>query len=376
VAQTPNQLAVASALDARPLSDPLALAVLNQTAMGARQAFDALSGEVHASAVSNAFEDARLPREAILGRLAEPIGASVPAVPPGPYAAIYTKSRPPVPDSGVYTSWGQAFGAFGRIGGNGNAASADRSLGGLVTGIDTSFDARWRIGLAAGYTQSFMTVRDRGSSGSVESGFGGVYAGGAFGNIRLRGGGLMSQNEYDLSRSVAFPGFIDKTNSRSGGYTAQVFGEAGYFLGFGLASFEPFVGALAMHIGTNRFSETGGLAALNGASLGYDYQATKVGVRAETSLSKFGATGFSAHGVLAWQHVFGDVTPTSLLAFTTSPLNTFTISGAPIARDALVTEAGLDWRIKPNVIVGVFYSGSIGNKTYDNGINGKFEVKF
>ena len=41
-------------------------------AAGARQAFDALSGEIHASAVTAAFEDQRLPREAILDRLSQP----------------------------------------------------------------------------------------------------------------------------------------------------------------------------------------------------------------------------------------------------------------------------------------------------------------
>ena len=43
VAKTPNQRAVASALSQFPTDNPLFLAVLNQTADGARQAFDAPS---------------------------------------------------------------------------------------------------------------------------------------------------------------------------------------------------------------------------------------------------------------------------------------------------------------------------------------------
>ena len=48
--------------------------------------------------------------------------------------------------------------------------------------------------------------------------------------------------------------------------------------------------------------------------------------------------------MLGWRHVFGDVTPTSTLAFASAPSIPFAVAGAPIARDALAVEAGLDWR--------------------------------
>ena len=49
VAETRNQCNVAHAIDQFPTDNPLFRAVLNQTAEGARQAFDALSGEIHAT---------------------------------------------------------------------------------------------------------------------------------------------------------------------------------------------------------------------------------------------------------------------------------------------------------------------------------------
>src|SRR5262249_9229087 len=49
VAQTPNQTAVATALDGGATSNRLVTAVLNQSVDGARQAFDALSGEIYGS---------------------------------------------------------------------------------------------------------------------------------------------------------------------------------------------------------------------------------------------------------------------------------------------------------------------------------------
>ena len=74
-AQTPNQAATALALQAEPAGSPLYNALISQTTSGALSAFNALSGEIHASAIGAAFDDTRLPREAVLDRLAETYGA-------------------------------------------------------------------------------------------------------------------------------------------------------------------------------------------------------------------------------------------------------------------------------------------------------------
>lgn len=74
-AQTRNQIAVAGALDAAvlgatPVSNPMLLALLNLTsAVGARQAFDALSGEVFGSVQNTQATHMRFTREAMLGRM-------------------------------------------------------------------------------------------------------------------------------------------------------------------------------------------------------------------------------------------------------------------------------------------------------------------
>src|SRR5260370_16774125 len=81
-----------AALQAAPSGGALYNAVVGQTVAGARQAFDALSGEVHASAVSAAFDDARLPREAVLDRLANPY-----APPQAPPPSGFFPTPPPLP---------------------------------------------------------------------------------------------------------------------------------------------------------------------------------------------------------------------------------------------------------------------------------------
>src|SRR5215468_2737494 len=69
VAQTPNQSAVAAALDGSDPLKPLVQAVANLTLAGTLQAFDALSGEVHGSVQTTIIEDSRYIRQALLGRL-------------------------------------------------------------------------------------------------------------------------------------------------------------------------------------------------------------------------------------------------------------------------------------------------------------------
>ncbi len=49
VTVTANQCSVVRALEKFPLDNELLLAIVTQTAEGARQAFDALSGEIHAT---------------------------------------------------------------------------------------------------------------------------------------------------------------------------------------------------------------------------------------------------------------------------------------------------------------------------------------
>ena len=376
VAVTPNEIATASALQAQGAGAPLFEAVSGLTVAGARAAFDALSGEIHPSAASAAFEDSRLPREAVLDRLASPYGA-LPTAGASGFSAMNAIVAPNLPAQ-VFAAWGQAFGSFGHIGGDGNAATLDRSMGGFILGVDGTLEERYRIGVAAGYTQSTLSVDAVGSSGSVESTFGGVYGGASLNALQLRGGALYAYNRYGTDRSVDFPGFSDTASAGYGGDTLQAFGEAGWR--FGLSGFagptfvEPFVGALAMHIDTSSFSEAGGASALTGASQGYDYGATTLGFRTQAAL--FANSPLSARTMLGWQHVFGDVTPGSTLAFESAPSIPFTITGAPVARDALVVEAGFDWRLSNNATLGVFYSGEIAVRDEDNAIKGKLEIAF
>ncbi|MBI1651412.1 autotransporter outer membrane beta-barrel domain-containing protein, partial [Hyphomicrobium sulfonivorans] len=68
-ARTPNEYAVANALDQFPTGNPLYSAIMGGSIADAQQAFNALSGEIHGSVGSAMADDSRYVREAITGRL-------------------------------------------------------------------------------------------------------------------------------------------------------------------------------------------------------------------------------------------------------------------------------------------------------------------
>ena len=110
----------------------------------------------------------------------------------------------------------------------------------------------------------------------------------------------------------------------------------------GAATVEPFAQLAALRVGTDGFREGGGAAALQSFARTHEVGFSTLGVRAEARLGM--DTPFVARGLIGWRRAFGDTTPTALLGFPGGPLP-FVIAGAPIARDSLVAEAGLDYRI-------------------------------
>ena len=384
-ANTANQIAVANAVQALG-SGPVFNAVIGQSAAGAQQAFNALSGEVHASTVTAAFSDATLPNTAILDRLNEV------ALPPTDACADDLRSRKPglapvavrMCQPRMFDLWGQGFGDWGRISSDGNAASLSRATGGFVLGGDVSatnfMGGDWRFGLAGGYTNDSITVNQRGSSSTFESVFGGAYAGASFGALQLRAGALYGTNTTSTTRQVVFPGFFEALSSNNGGYTAQGFGEAGYRIqlsGGGLGggsrvSVEPFAGAAAFVIHQNGFTEVGGTSALTASARDFNVQTTTLGVRGELA---FASMPLTLKTMLGWRHAYGDGVPSVLLSFQ-GGAQAFSVSGVPIDRDAFVAEAGIDYSLTSMLSVGVSYSGQYGQRATDNAFKGNVNLRF
>jgi outer membrane autotransporter protein len=382
VAVTKNQYTTADGVEALGAGNRLYDTVLGASVPGARQAFDALSGEAYASAVTVAYEDGRLVREAILTRLRQPLASGLPTFVQGSYTAAYAADVPqpaqpitvtPSFDPRRFALWGEGFGSWGKIASNGNAASLDTSTGGFLLGADAQVADTIRVGVAGGFTRTSFDIDGRLSSGSNESVFAALYGSGSWGALTLRLGAAYAWHDIDVNRTVRFPGFADTTGTSYDGWTAQAFAEVGYRIGLGPVQLEPFVGASVLRLHTDGFAEEGGAAALTGYAQDQDLATTTMGLRAEAQLSA--DLPLIARGLVGWRHAYGDVEPEMLLAFA-GGASAFTVAGAPIDRDALVAEVGLDWQASDAISLGIAYSGQIGERAQEHALKGNLVWRF
>ncbi|MCZ0734455.1 autotransporter domain-containing protein [Phreatobacter sp. AB_2022a] len=370
---TRNQIATAGGLDSLG-PGPLVGVVAGFTSdVAARAAFDLVSGEIHASAKAALIEDSGFLREAAIGRLRSAFGTVAAASAPVNMADINGRLVAVAPTTERFAIWGQGYGAWGRTNGDGNAARLSHSTGGFFLGFDGPLLDTWRIGLLAGYSRTSFNVRDRASSGASDNYHLGAFAGTQWGPIGLRSGLAFTWHELATTRTVAFAGFGDMLRARYGARTFQAFSEAGYRIDAFGAAFEPFVNLAHVSLATDAFSETGGAAALTGEGRTTATTFTTLGLRASASFM-IGGIGATARGTLGWRHAFGAVLPLATNAFAGGA--GFTVAGVPIARDAAVIEAGLDFALSPAATLGVGYAGQIAGSAQQHGFKGSLAVRF
>jgi uncharacterized protein with beta-barrel porin domain len=405
---TPNERAVGNALEAGfeagassgPGASIYAALFGLPSLQQAGFAYDQLSGEIHASAQSVMLDQSLYAREAMLWRMrqfgfggtegtlvslgsggpalayAEPDGTDgTPALgyADGKQPAFPIKAPPAARGEPDLVYWGQGVGAWGRLGGDGNAATVTDTLAGFFGGMDKRF-GDWRAGLLLGYTGADANLPDRSSSANVDTAHVGAYAGTGWGAWRLRTGGEFAWSELSTERSIVFPGFMDTATSRYGADEGQVFGELGYGMSFGRIAAEAFGGLAGVTLHTDSFTENGGVAALNGAADNDNVGYTTLGARAATTLDWWGMA-LTPRVSAAWQHAFGEVTPTAALSFQTIDTG-FTVAGVPIARDAALVDAGADLALNSRATIGLAYVGQLAGRDQDNSVNGTFRLKF
>jgi outer membrane autotransporter protein len=344
----------------------------------ARKAFDQLSGAQHASAQAALIHNSHFVRDAVTDRIRGAFeGVAAPSMPVLAYGPDETGTdakdgpfagRQPAAPSLVV--WGTAFGSWGRQDGGSDVGNVDIATGGLLVGADAPAGDAWRIGLLAGYSHSsFDTANSEGEGDSYHLG---AYAGAQWDAFSFRSGLSYTWHDIDTARSVAFLGETLKGNYDAGTFLA--FGELGYRIDAGAASFEPYANLAHVRLKTDGFTETGGIAALSVDSQTVNTTFTTLGVRFSSAFS-LGSVQTVARGGLGWQHAYGDTSPTSTHVFTAGG-DAFTVSGVPIAKDVAVLEVGMDLKVAPNATLGISYTGQYGSDARENGFNARLGVKF
>jgi subtilase-type serine protease len=375
VGKTSNQKAVGAGIESfgglalstsAGSTDPSALIydlIIGLNEEAARSAFDSLSGEIHSSVKSALIEESRFTRDVVSARLRTASGSvtsKVPGLAYGPDGSVAADASSSV--------WGQAYGSAGHLEGPGTARTS-RSSGGLFVGADGDVGANWQAGFAAGYGGSSIDVKGRASSANINNYTVAAYAGTQPGALAFRFGAAHTWHEVETDRLTA----LGASGADYGARTAQAFGEVGYSIDLDRVAFEPFANLAYVHLQTEGMGDVGSVG-LKSQSGNNNNLFTTLGVRVQGDIPTGDNSRLTARGMLGWRHAFGDVSPETELTFASG--SAFSVEGSPLARDAFIVEAGIDYSLTKAITLGVSYSGQISSAVQAHGVRGDLVWRF
>ncbi|MFY2644072.1 autotransporter outer membrane beta-barrel domain-containing protein [Achromobacter insuavis] len=365
-----NAIAAANAIDGLPDGHDLYRHALNLPEGAPQAFFSALAGELHAS-VRHALPglDATI-RNVPLAHLRANLSAGL--RPGEPIAAAGLSDAAPaastLPVSRARPVWAQLIGNWQRQDATDDTTAVRLRTTGLFVGADHALGAGWRLGGALGYTDSQLRTKGTADRGGIDSYSALAYGGKAFeagpGTLNLMLGASHTWHDIDTRRRVAVGGLDQTLRAGYRANTTQVFTELGYTLapGSGL-TLEPYAGLAWAGLRSRAFQESGGSAALSGTRQATRTTTATLGLRVAQSLQMGPLQGSVTAGA-GWRRAFGDLRPTSTLAFDTG--SAFTVTGAPIARNAALLEAGLQAQAGRNATVALNYAGQLGAGSRDH----------
>ncbi|UHQ21999.1 autotransporter domain-containing protein [Lysobacter sp. 5GHs7-4] len=360
VANTYNQRSAAGAVDALAIGQGLVQPLTQLFPAQALDALDDLSGELHASTRSVLIDSSRHVREAALARAQAGQGAFDAAAKGEAESAAWIQL---LKNGGTLHADGNA----GEVGYNGDAS---------LLGYDYRFGNGWRVGVLGGVGRSDAKLGERGSRGEIRSRHLGLYLGQNWGGFGLRAGASYARHEIEIERSVSFPGFSDRARADYDGDTRQVFVEGGYRIATGAWEWEPYAQYAQVRVGSDGFQESGGAAALSGASADQRLDLSTVGLRFNVGLkgAQQEQSWLNLRGGLGRRHAGGAETPAATVAWRNG--GAFDVHGAPIAEDATVFEAGLAARLGDNGLLEFTYSGQWADEARDHAVNARYSLQF
>ncbi|OJW71811.1 MAG: hypothetical protein BGO57_14735 [Sphingomonadales bacterium 63-6] len=348
IGTTPNQIAVGAGTESLKYGNAVFNAVLGLNADQARDAFDQLAGEIHASARAGLLEDTQYLRSAVWDRLRSA--------------------------EGKHGGWVRAYGAWAELDGDGNAAGLDSSGVGTVIGSDAALGEHARAGLTLGYAKTDYDVDARRSSASVDTLQIGAYAGGEWGPVQLRTGIAYAWSSVETSRSIVLPNFEDSAQADYDSNSLQVFGELAYRLDLGQSHIEPFANIAYVHVTGDAFVEKGGEAALAVDMDASNVTFTTLGMRGDAHFN-LGKTTASLRGGIGWRHGFGDIKAMTSMTYVSGG-DSFATSGIGVAGDAVTLEAGLDVALGKSAGLGLFYGGQLGGSQTRHSVGARLSLEF
>jgi len=327
-AKTPDQHAAAGAVETLGFASPAYTALAFLDAAQIPSALDQLSGQLHASTQTALLNDSRKLREAVEDHVEQSAAGGI---------------------------WTSGWGHWGRA--DSSAVDTLRSNGsGMLVGGDLPLGSVSRIGVAGGVGQTSLSLDGSNASAHATGTHVAVYGATQAGAVDLQAGGAYSWQDVDSTRRLAFGTYEDASYASYHARTAQAYVDAGWHIAMDDRRYlEPYIDAAHARLRTEGFTESSSAAALNVKGNTTSQTIGSLGLRGGWR----SADGIDLHASLAWRHIWGSLTPSSVNQFVAGGPS-FTVDGASSRHNVGVATLGLDFPLGRTTTVNVDYQGQFG----------------
>ncbi|GLQ91489.1 autotransporter-associated beta strand repeat-containing protein [Dyella acidisoli] len=357
VATTRNQRAVAGGIDSLGYGQAIYDTVLGMNAAQARASYDALSGELHASTRTALMDDSYYVRDAVNRHLLGQDGA-------GGDGRSATR--------GDVTAWTSVWGHARQIDSDGNASQMNANGGGVLVGADIVADNQSRLGVFAGSGEQSLRMVTRDDSATVHATHAGVYGATQWSAWQLRAGLAYGWQRIDSTRTTGLTGMAT-TGARYDAGLTHGYVEGAYQFLFGQTALEPYLNVARMQLHTDAIHERYSTAALDIAGENTGVTTATLGARIHAGLDHKGIA--HAYADLGWRRAWGVTMPAIQAQFAAGG-SSFTVDGLPIARNAMVVDAGLDLQLSSRAVMDFGYHGQFASRDKDHAVRLSLSVAF
>jgi len=362
-AQSSNQRAVAQAIDSQsPGNEPFNVALLNQNPDQLPSWFQDWSGEIYATNQAVVLGTTRLVSQRLGWRLQD---MNVPTRAARQIGQAAQDEASP---------WADVYGNWQRFGSSADAAAASGESANVLFGVDRSVGGQFRFGGAFGVSQiNTQVVNSRASTTAHHLA---LYGGGAWQALEL-GAGVV-QSWYDVGVTRAHGSLPEGDNAPSSaslnGNATTLFVELGVPLVVSETTrVTPFVQVNQVWQRFGGFQESSGSAPLRGQSSHSATGFSTLGVRSQVGWQAKSLEGHVT-AMLGWQRGWGDLSPSTTLAFTSG--NPFVVKSSPLAKDALALELGMSVRMGPSSDFSLVYAATFGGGNISQSVQAQLQWRF
>lgn len=193
--------------------------------------------------------------------------------------------------------------------------------------------------------------------------------------MSLRLGVTHNTHAATNARRFELFGVEDRPKGRYDANTQQAFADAGYNLGRGNVKIEPFASLGYQRYQRDSFTEKGGVAALKVHGRSEDYLSTTFGLRLAQLNTLNNGMQLTPRISAGWKHTYGEIYSETRQRLVSGG-DDYSVFSAPLDRDKLLVDAGVDFRLSPRNTLGLGVAGEKGSNSRNHGVFGQWQMAF